>query len=308
MSAFSRLTKLPVIDAHVHVFPERVHAAVMAWLDRNAWPLHRLLPAQEVVPCLLEQGLAGMALLTYAHRPGLADDLNAFLAGLVQGRGNLAGFGALHPDDKDPAGIVRWMVGELGLKGVKLHAHVLARPVDDPSLFPVYEACLETGAWLNIHAGSEPALSGYGYDVRRVSGAARVERLLGRYPRLKLIVPHLGIPETGRFLDLLERFPNLYLDTTMALSGFFHVEGLGPRADPGRASGPELGKSFFIDRQRIIAASDRIMYGSDFPGLPYPVEQEAAHILRLELGPEATANILYRTAQRALDLDLSQEP
>ena len=296
MADFTELTDIPVIDAHVHVFPDRLFKAVRGWLGNHVWPIHESPTAREVVPALLKRGVAGVVLLTYAHGPGMAAELNRFLAKLVAQYPNVRGLGALHPDDDDPAGLVRRAVEEQGLSGIKLHAHVLGRPMDHPSLFPVYEACLQTGAWLNVHAGSEPAAPGYGYDVRAISGPGPARRVLQRYPELKLIVPHLGIGEPAEFFDMLEVFPNLRLDTTMALSGYFHVEGLGPGANPGSARGAGLEKRSYVDRRRLVANSAKIMYGSDFPNIPYPVEREVGHILQLELGRRATQDILYRTA------------
>jgi uncharacterized protein len=296
MATFTDITDIPVIDAHTHVFPNRLLKAVQAWLSKNAWPMHQSPAAHEVVPELLARGAAGVVLLTYAHVPGMAAELNRFLAEMVGQYDNVRGLGALHPDDDDLAGIVCRAMEEQGLSGIKLHVHVLARPMDDPKLLPAYEACLKTGAWLNVHAGNEPASPAYQHDVRAISGPGPVRRVLQRYPELKLIVPHLGIGDTAEFFDMLDEYPNLRLDTTMVLSGYFYIEGLGPKADAGSAGGLAAEKRFLVDRERLIANSAKIMYGSDFPNIPYPVEREVKHILQLELGRRATENILYRTA------------
>ena len=304
MADFTQLTDIPVIDAHVHVFPDRLFKAVQDWLSKNAWPMYASPAAEEVVPELLGRGAAGVVLLTYAHVPDLAPALNEFLAGIVARYPNVRGLGAIHPDDEDLPGLVRRAVEEQGLSGIKLHVHVLARPMDDPKLMPAYETCVATGAWVNVHAGNAPASPAYGHDVQAVSGPGPVRRVLERYPELKLIVPHLGIANTAEFMDMLDEFPNLRLDTTMVLSGYFNIDGLGPRALAGSAAGMAAAKRFQVERERLIANSAKIMYGSDFPNIPYPAEQEVQHILKLDLGREATENILFRTASDVFGFDL----
>src|SRR3989442_1446118 len=71
------------------------------------------------------------------------------------------------------------------------------------------------------HCGREPASAGYGTDVRALSGAARLRRALARHPEAICIVPPLGMDEPAAFEALLDEFPNLYLDTTMAITGYF---------------------------------------------------------------------------------------
>ncbi|HEX5033432.1 MAG TPA: amidohydrolase family protein [bacterium] len=47
--------------------------------------------------------------------------------------------------------------------------------------------------------------------------------MIRKYPRLRFVVPHLGFEEMDRFVAMLKDYPNLHLDTTMAIGGFFPV-------------------------------------------------------------------------------------
>ena len=38
----------PVVDAHVHLFPDRMFAAIWAWFDAHGWPIRHRLPAPAV--------------------------------------------------------------------------------------------------------------------------------------------------------------------------------------------------------------------------------------------------------------------
>ena len=93
------------------------------------------------------------------------------------------------------------------------------------------------------------------------------------------MVAHLGIPDTVRYLELMNEFPNLYIDTTMALA----------------ASSP-LRKEF--DIQLLIPHSDRVLFGSDFPNLPYDYAEEYESLSGL---PAAVRDaILFENGRRLL--------
>src|SRR6187551_3224564 len=74
----------PTIDAHVHVFPNRIFDAVWRWFDQFGWPVRYKLYADDVVTYLLDRGLKHLVLLHYAHRPGVARFMNDFVADLVE--------------------------------------------------------------------------------------------------------------------------------------------------------------------------------------------------------------------------------
>ena len=77
--------------------------------------------------------------------------------------------------------------------------------------------------------------------------------MLKDHPTLKLCVPHLGADEFDAYARLLERYDNLWLDTTMAVAGYF------PMALPARL---------------LHVRPERILYGTDFPNIPYAWDRE----------------------------------
>lgn len=280
---YKDLTNIPIIDTHVHVFPQKLSEAVRHWFEGYAWKFKYEGTQEALIQAQFDNGIAGLVLLSYAHRPGIADQLNGFVAGLTRRFPNTAGLATVHPEDENPRDIVKRAHDEYGLCGVKLHCHVQKMAADDPVLFPTYEALGEFDGVLNIHAGREPAIKAYGFDVRAICGAERTENVLKRYPDLKMIVPHLGFDESDRFYALLDAYPNLYLDTTMMLADFFNVS---------------------IDREKLIQYADRILYGSDYPHIPYGMEREVKAILKMDLGEEATRKILYENATKLFPITL----
>ena len=284
---YQNLTKIPIIDTHVHVFPKKLSDAVRHWFEGHAWNFKYQGAPEELLQAQFDNGVAGLVLLSYAHRPGIADQLNDYVASLIKRFPHTVGMGTLHPEDDNPGAIIKRAHEELGLCGIKLHCHVQKIAPDDPILFPTYQAILQFDGVLTIHAGREPAIDAYGLDVRAITGARRVERILERYPGLKIIIPHLGFDESDRFYSLLNKYPTLYLDTTMMLADFFHVS---------------------VDREKLIQYADRILYGSDYPHIPYSMEREVKAILEMDLGEEATRKIFHENATKLFPIKKRDVP
>jgi len=274
---FQELTTIPIIDSHVHVFPPKLFAALKNWFEEHAWSFFGDATAEEFVRSQFDNGAAGLVLMAYAHRPGIAQALNEFMAGLLKAFPHVAALGAIHPEDTDPKEIIRHAFRDCGLCGVKMHCHVKGVAPDDPAMFRIYETVAEYDGIVTIHAGREPAIPAYGLDVRSISGADRMEKVLRRFPDLKVVVPHLGMDESERFFDLMDEYPNLYLDTAMVFSPVFVVD---------------------INLERFVKHADRILYGTDYPQIPPSVETELKKFLTLNLGEEIQRRILFENARK----------
>ena len=279
-------TALPdVVDAHVHLFPDGVFRALWRWFETHAWPVRYALYAEQVIHFQLSCGVKQLVALHYAHKPGMARELNAFVAALAAKHPQVIGTATVFPGEEGAAEILRQGFA-LGLRGVKLHAHVQCVAIDDPRMEPVIAACLEADVPLVIHAGREPKSAAYGCDPYAICSADRVEQVLRSWPKLKLCVPHLGADEFGAYTRLLERYDNLWLDTTMALAGFL----------PGPVPLPMLS-----------VRPDRVLYGTDFPSLPYAWDREVKVLAGAGLKEEALAGVLGANARRLFgDLYISK--
>ncbi|MEO6954334.1 MAG: amidohydrolase family protein [Polyangia bacterium] len=267
---------LRVYDAHVHLFPDRVFEAIWRWFDAHAWPIRYRLHAEQVVEFLLAHGVARFTALHYAHKPGMARALNAFVAELARAHSQIVPFGTVMPGEPDAEAVVK-NAFDLGLRGLKLHCHVQKLAADDARLDPIYALCASAQRPVVIHAGREPASPGYGLDVRGLCGAQQIEHVLQRHPTLTLVVPHLGADEYDAYLQLLDRHENLYLDTTMAIAGFFDEDPPG-KLFPGRA--------------------DRLLFGTDFPNLPYAWDRELKRLLHAVPDAKDRDALLWGNASR----------
>jgi hypothetical protein len=264
-----------VVDAHVHLFPDAVFEAIWRWFDAHGWPVRYKLGAERVVDFLLARGVGHLVALTYSHKPGMARTLNAFMAKVCRDRPRVTGLGTVLPGEPDARSIVEDAFAA-GLRGIKLHCHVQCFSPDDDALAEVYDACVAHDRPVVIHAGREPKSSAYRCDPYALCSAERTERVLRGWPRLRLCVPHLGADELDAYERLLAKYDNLWLDTTMMLADYF----------PVRPS-----KRFLQMRP------ERIMYGTDFPNLPFAWDREITRVGSYGLNDEALARVLGETAR-----------
>jgi predicted TIM-barrel fold metal-dependent hydrolase len=272
-----------LIDAHVHLFPDRLAQAIRDWFDRHAWNIIYRQTAEEALSLLLRGGVDRAVVLPYAHKPGMAEALNAFTAALAADHPEIVPCCTVFPGEPNDEAILDAALGSQGFHGVKIHCHVMKIAPDDPKMDAVWRASARHSKPVVIHAGMEPAIPGYGTDVRALSGAERVRRALTRHPSAIGIVPHLGAAEFSRFEALLDELPNLYLDTTMAISGYF------PDA-------PDL--------NMLRRHPRRILYGTDFPNLPYEWDRELGVIRSLQLPEQDAALILGENAARLFQIPI----
>ncbi len=264
-----------VVDAHVHVFPPNLFSAVWQWFDENAWPIRYRMTTRQIFDFLLGRGLRHIVALQYAHKPGIATRLNHYMADECRGyRGKVTGMATVFPGEDNAVHILR-QAFDLGLGGVKLHAHVQCFEMDADYMEPIYTICQSRQKPLIMHVGREPKSPAYRCDPYQICSAARLTRVLAAFPTLKVCVPHLGFDELDAYRRLVERYDNLWLDTTMVLTDYFPLKDAVDLGD-----------------YRL----DRIMYGSDFPNIPFAWDRELRYIRRAGLDATGLANLLGKNA------------
>ncbi len=244
-------------------------AALWRWFDAHAWRIRYRLQSEAVIELLTANGIDRMVALHYSHRPDMARTLNQYVAELARAHPSVIPLGTVLPGDPDADAIVAEALGPLGLRGIKIHCHVQKLAPDDARLDAVYRACADARVPVVIHAGRAPKNPAYGVDTDALCAVDAVRRVLERHPRTTLVVPHLGEDEQPGYFALLDEFPQLYLDTTMVLAGYL-------------CPPPPL---TLLERH-----ADRILYGTDFPNLPYDWSTELAW-LRRHLSPAAERKI-----------------
>lgn len=252
------------VDVHTHLFPDRLMAAVRRSLgEMYGWSFGLPTEPQTFARFLRERGTERFCILPYAHKPGMARSLNAWIAETAAGLEGAIGFACLNQDDDDPE-VILTEAFEAGLHGLKLHYQVQNVAPDDPRLHPVYEFMAERDLPLIVHAGRGPTDNG-------LVGVERFRTLMSRHPELRICVAHMGWPERKEFVALLAEHPKLYLDT----SGM------------GNQSFEDLG---------FERVAGRILFGTDAPNIAFDYDLTITRVTELGLGAGAERKIFRDNA------------
>jgi hypothetical protein len=272
----------PVVDAHVHIFPDNIFSAIRTWFDENAWDIRYRLTTSEVLGYLLSRGVSRVFALQYAHKPGISRKLNQYMVEKCREfPKKVSGLATVFPGEEDSGQILKEAF-DSGLMGVKLHAHVQCFDLDSEEMGVICDLCEAERKPMVMHVGREPKSTAYHCDPYQICSAEKLERVLKNFPGLKICVPHLGFDEISAYRKLIDKYDTLWLDTTMMMADYFPLKG-----------------PIELDLFR----KDRIMYGSDFPNIPYAWDRELKALKSLGLPPETLEWILKKSAADFFSLD-----
>ena len=281
--AFWKDLGLPgLVDVHTHFMPPNVLDKVWNYFDAGreagrAWPVVYRRPEQERIALLRAFGVRRFGALAYPHKPGMAAWLNSWGADFAARTPDALHSATFYPEP----GADGYVAGAIGAGARLFKAHLQVGGYDprDDQLDAVWGLLAEAGVPVIVHCGSGPTPGRY-------TGPGPISEVLARHPGLVMIVAHLGAPEYGEFLDLMRRHAGVYLDTTMAFTGFFE------RLMPFPAA----------LRPRLAEAADRILLGTDFPNIPYPYLHQLEALARLDLGVAWLRAVCHHNAARLLGL------
>lgn len=252
--------------------------AVWRYFETRGWAVHHE-HAADIARTLAAHGVSRAVALHYPHRPGVAADLNRFAEDLAQAHPVFHPFAAIHVDDADLRAEVDRVIASPHLHGLKFQPLVQDFDVNDPRLDYLYAACTEAGFPLLQHLGTAPVACPW-------VGVAHLDRLLARFPDLRVCVAHMGAFETEAFLERLDRHPGLFLDTTM----------INVRTDL-------FDTTWRGDPAALLRHAGRIAFGSDWPDVPYPYQEALDSVARFPLPPEALPALRAGSARRFLRID-----
>jgi hypothetical protein len=251
-----------VVDAHVHLLPPRLQAAIRGFFDHHGIDSGRFAyPADhgEICDRLAAEGISEVWSLPYARRPGSAADLNASMAGLAAARRGgpvrVVGGCTVHPGDDQPVTLLRSAVEDLGLRVLKLHCSVGDFSPDDPRLDPVWGYAAEIALPVVLHAGHAPDGHTGEAELEPVAEVAR------RHPGARVIIAHCGHTASQAALRLVAGHEQVYADLTPVIHHPVRV----PAAQLTALAGKLL---FGSDAPNTGLTVTQLLDGLDGPGLP----------------------------------------
>lgn len=267
---------MKIFDMHTHCFPDSLapralpHLAEVAQSSYNGDGTYGSLCSNE-----LEGGCCGAMMLHIATKPSQMDSVNRFA--IECQNGNFYSFGSVFPI-ADNAVEMLHHIKKLGLKGVKLHPEYQGFFVDDPAVFPIYQAAAELKLPITFHAGYDP----YSPSITHCTPKA-LASVADRFPELTIIAAHMG---GMRMPDEVEKHivgkANVYFDTAYA--------------------------SFFLNASELkrlirLHGADKIFFATDFPWST--VEAELSLLKSCDLTDKELSMICFENAQRVFNLELN---
>lgn len=307
------------VDMHIHLYPSAeiglADKQYQIWEYGN-WPHVRFSNVPGTVPNILEamqaSGISVGVLLIYfmgrlkrqAKMANLAscapEDRPAALAALDTDlrkqleAGNRWGcevsrkyrqiktFVTVDPGFQTPdeaASHVRDMAENYGARGLKLHGSMQGFSMSDERLWPTYAICEKLGLPILGHAG--PDRDGKGYAEPKA-----FEPMLDAFPRLRVVLAHVGGAAWRQSAEVAARHPNAYFDCSEIIQW------------TGSPNGPTDAELATLIRR---IGPHRVMMGSDFPW--YDLNHTVERVMELPVLSTAEKEaILGPNAVRILEL------
>ena len=259
-----------IIDIHTHIYPQPVaQKAATAIEDFYELDGAGMNGTVEMLRSRgKEAGISQFVVLPVAVLPDRTRHINDFILQQVKDYEDFIGFGTIHAEQPDVAGEAEYILRN-GLRGIKMHPDFQHFTIDDPRLFPAYEAI----------AGKIPVIFHMGDARYDYSQPARLRHILELFPKLDAIGSHFGGYQMYEEAYELLKDTNCIFDISSSL--MFMDEGVAEH---------------YIG----LYGAERMAYGTDYP-LWDPV-QEVERFMRLKLTEAQMEQIAWKTAHSFLKL------
>ena len=260
-----------IIDIHTHIYPEKI-ALKATESVRKFYQLQGSPDMDGTVELLrkrgAEAGISRFVVLPVSNAANRVHSINSFILEQAGGHEDFIGFGTVHAAMEGLEEETQWILSN-GLKGIKMHPDSQRFPIDDPRLFPMYDAV----------EGKIPVMLHMGDPRYNFSHPLRLRRVLDNFPNLQVIAAHFG--GYMMFEDAREQLSdkNCIFDISSAMMFM----------EPGQA-----------EKYINFYGAERMAYGTDYP-LWDPVS-EVRRFKELKLTADQFDQIAHKTAERILGL------
>jgi len=226
-----------VVNAHDHLYREK--------------DLERYFPAAEQTGVVKTLFVASseFTIMGQGHDPAKGNEWNSreMLRLAKKYPDKIIPFVTLHPDDENKVGLLEAYrdEGAMGLKLYTAHGGFYDRPLLAEEMLPVYAWC---------EANNFPIV----WHVNLTRYASEFTRVMLKYPKLKVIVPHFGQGyyrpggrEMQTLSEIMDHYPGVYTDTSFGTRQILVAGMESVSANPG----PVID---FIEKYQ-----DRVLWGTD---------------------------------------------
>ena len=238
-----------IIDTHPHIISndEALYPPAPLFGKRSDWSKERPSTVETLIAAMDEAGVAKAAVVHSSTTYGF--DNSCVVDGCAQYPDRLVAVGSvdiLQPDA--PAVIQKWV--SRGLAGLRLFTGGSTKEfdpseLDDPKSFPAWELCSELGLSMCIQTGPV--------------GLPQVTFLAKSFPKVKIILDHLGRP------DVSDGAPYEKASSLFGLAPYENIYfKLTPRIFSDAMKGQAKAETLFPRLVEVFGAS-RMVWGSNYP-------------------------------------------
>lgn len=157
-------------------------------------------------------------------------------------KGRAIGFAGIDPLEENAPKKLEYAVKELGMRGLKWSPVYGAFDPWCPEAWAIYQTCDRLGIPILWHQSAAFAQ----FAAHEFGNPTLIDRIARTYPKLKMIVAHLGQPWMGECVVLLRKHPQIFAD----LSARFHRKW-------------QIYNGLMLAHEYKV--TDRLLFGSDFP-------------------------------------------
>lgn len=300
------MREYPIVDTHTHTFPTKE-------VGRQA--IHMLPHAgasgviEDLLPDLARAGFAKALMLNFTPTGEMREDnlaregktaaparwgeleerVRQTIAGRVQRRNAWTlEMSARHPAlipfvSVDPRMGEEGMLAELdacvraGARGIKFHCSTQRSYPTDPGLWAVYRRAEALQISIVFHSGWHPL----GCHLSDYSRPARFEPIIKAFPKLHVVLAHIGLGWQDEAIALAQAYRNVYFDSCLAITGTWMP--------------PPLSDEEIVSLLRAVGV-DRVTFASDWP-LCVPLK-ERQRVEGLALDDAERRLLFYENAER----------
>ncbi len=232
-----RASGLPKVDYHCHI-------SITEYTD-PAHPTIITVSAEEFLADLDEAGIDKAVVLSDMRTAP------AKVASFVrESPDRLIGFGYVNPILRGAAKELRRQREELDLFGLKLYPCTDGYSPDDANAYEVYEVAQELGIPVLLHHAGMPEA----HDLLYHTNPAQIDAVACNFPRMKIVLAHLGYPRVEETLYVLRKHKNVWADISWPYGNINHPSYL-----------------WLLWRDLLTALNlgvmGKLVFGTDYPGI-----------------------------------------
>ena len=270
----------PIIDMHVHCFPDRIAPRAKEVLAKNAAKFgilpHTELTVNDTAEKLVSAGISRALVCNIATNAHQEHSVNDFAISLLQNGNVLIPAGSVHPDSPNTVSELDRLCAA-GIKGIKIHPDYVGIDITDERFDNIFALAEERRMFVVTHAGFDPVSPGHMHADAKMLAAVKKRR-----PGLMLIAAHCG--GAGNAEEVLEILAGteIMIDTSL--------------------SSTRAGERDLILKILCRHDPNLVFFGTDTPWSD--AKEEIRFLERSGLPEDSLERIFFTNAKQLLELEI----